>query len=498
MRTCNRRTEFFNSLKGLPFWIWGPDSDPENPERHIKADRLATRKSAKTGRLSTCCYNHAIGLPQTRNNIEKPLFNYQKTVLDALHAHRCIWIKKATGLGITELFLRYMSWLALKDDACRGTTMCIVTGPRIDLAETLIDRMKRFFVAKIPSITNQRSTEISLNGSTIVAFPSHHLDAMRGIDRVSFILLDEADYFNQAEQNNARDVSERYIGKSDPYIAMVSTPNLPGGLFEKIEQEDEKACLYKRIFLDYKWGLGGRIYSEQEIAKAMSAPGFKKEYCLAYGFGIGDVVLPSELDEAIELGDKMDNIPTTNMHTTKTLGIDAGYGSSKFAFVITEYVDGKARVTYSEAFDHAKHEIMLTIARNLIVAQNIDKVYVDASNISFIKSLKTIFQKTEIVDYERDQFIYSRRIVPVNFGSGHGHKMIDHLKFLFSHNLIGISSKKHLPLISEIRVARTLDNGNLDKSHGSLTMDLFDAFRLSCIRYTGDGIEIIRKKNYTA
>jgi hypothetical protein len=38
---------------------------------------------------------------------------------------------------------------------------------------------------------------IDLNNVKIEAFPSHHLDAMRGLPNVSFILLDEADSFFQ-------------------------------------------------------------------------------------------------------------------------------------------------------------------------------------------------------------------------------------------------------------------------------------------------------------
>ena len=45
-----------------------------------------------------------------------------------------LWIKKATGLGISDFMLRFMAWLCLKDNALSGSQMCIVTGPRIDLA----------------------------------------------------------------------------------------------------------------------------------------------------------------------------------------------------------------------------------------------------------------------------------------------------------------------------------------------------------------------------
>ena len=85
---------------------------------------------------------------------------------------------------------------------------------------------------------------IELNGVKIEAFPSHHLDAMRGLPNVSLILLDEADFFPPGQQADARDISERYIAKSNPYMVMVSTPNAAYGLFERIEKEAEETCIY--------------------------------------------------------------------------------------------------------------------------------------------------------------------------------------------------------------------------------------------------------------
>ncbi|HET7390509.1 MAG TPA: hypothetical protein VFJ51_06775 [Nitrososphaeraceae archaeon] len=75
-----------------------------------------------------------------------------------------------------------------------GSQICIVTGPRIELAINLIDRMKNMFRLKLNlGITfNTKETILELNGVRIEAFPSHHLDAMRGLPNVSFILLDEA------------------------------------------------------------------------------------------------------------------------------------------------------------------------------------------------------------------------------------------------------------------------------------------------------------------
>jgi hypothetical protein len=93
-----------------------------------------------------------IGLP-SRDTVDKPLYDYEKIIFESLVTQvgntnnrsysKHLWIKKATGLGISEFMLRFMAWLCLKDNALSGSQMCIVTGPRIDLAIALIDRMKR-------------------------------------------------------------------------------------------------------------------------------------------------------------------------------------------------------------------------------------------------------------------------------------------------------------------------------------------------------------------
>jgi hypothetical protein len=281
-RKENTHKELFKRLQGKPFWIWD--------KQHHKQEDIKTN--------GDCCFNHIIGLPN-KDEHNKPLYNYEKIIFDSLVTSngnsssnsKHLWIKKATGLGISEFMLRFMAWLCLKDNALAGSQMCIVTGPRIDLSIVLIDRMKKLFelfADRYTTAFDTKETVIELNGVKIEAFPSHHLDAMRGLPNVSFILLDEADFFPRGQQQDARDVSERYIAKSNPYIVMVSTPNAPDGLFERIEKESEDTCLYKRIFLDYTYGIG-KIYTQEEIEKAKQSPSFEREYNLKYLGKIGNV-----------------------------------------------------------------------------------------------------------------------------------------------------------------------------------------------------------------
>ena len=173
--------------------------------------------------------------------------------------------------------------------------MCIVTGPNIDIAIKLIKRMKGLFEPKLGVTFYSKETVLELNGCTIEAYPSNHIDAYRALDNPRFILIDEGDFFRKGEQEDVRHVSERYIAKSDPYIVMVSTPNGPDGLFEQIEKEPEETCIYKRLLLDYTYGLD-KIYTRQEIQKAKASPSFEREYNLKYLGHIGNMFNPADID----------------------------------------------------------------------------------------------------------------------------------------------------------------------------------------------------------
>ena len=174
-----------------------------------------------------------------------------------------------------------MAWLCTSSDDYKNTQMCIVTGPNIDLATKLIKRLKAIFEPKLGIYFSNKETVLELNGCMIEAYPSNHLDSFRSLTNPKFIFLDEADMFRKGEQEDVRHVSERYIGKSNPYIVMVSTPDKPGGLFYQIEQEPEDTCIYKRLKMDWTVGLH-RIYTEEEIENAKHSPSFGREYELQY------------------------------------------------------------------------------------------------------------------------------------------------------------------------------------------------------------------------
>jgi hypothetical protein len=256
-------------LRGKEFWYWDSTSHKQKDKSNNGA----------------CCFNHIVGLPR-KDGIEKPFFDYEGMLYRALlkpgyfNSHpatkskdipsgnvlypfkeKHLWILKATGLGVTEFMLRFMAWLCVRNDDCKGSQMVIVTGPNQELAIKLIKRMKALFADKLGITFDTKETVLELNGCSIEAYPSNHIDAFRSLTNPKFILVDECDFVPKFQQDEVRSVSERYIAKSDPYIVMVSTPNAPGGLFQRIQQEPLETCLYKKIFLDYNYGLD-KIYTK--------------------------------------------------------------------------------------------------------------------------------------------------------------------------------------------------------------------------------------------
>jgi len=194
-----------------------------------------------------------------------------------------------------------VAWQCLeKYTSIPNSRVCIITGPRIDLAEDLIARFKNLFSGNMISHISDRtaSTVAFLNEVKVEAFPSHHVDTMRGRDNVKFIMSDESDFYPTFQQKEVRAVMEGYIGKpnSDPHIVLVSTPKAPGGLMQQIEFESDS--LYHKLFFDYHHGLEGPypIYSQQQIDKARLSPEFPREYGLQYLGILGNVFSQTSIE----------------------------------------------------------------------------------------------------------------------------------------------------------------------------------------------------------
>lgn len=460
------REQVLSLLKGKSFWIWDKE---EHDKLFLETNGL-------------CCFNHIVGLP-TKDKKELPLFDYEKLLYDTLMSidksfkDKHLWVKKATGLGITEFCLRLMAWLCTSTDDYNKSQMCIIVGPNIDLATKLIKRLKGIFSNKLNLYFSNKETVLELNGCQIQAYPSNHIDSYRSLTNPKFILCDEFDFIkSRQEQEDARHVTERYIGKSDPYIAMISTPNAPLGLFETIEKEPEDKCIYKRLRLDYTFGLG-KIYSNEEIEKAKQSPSFSREYECKYLGKIGNVFSPIMIDRAIELGEQysLDKIPV-NDYVVHSIGIDPGFSSSRTAIVVTERLkeQNKIRVIFSQEFEKPNPSQIANIIFDLSRKYRNSLVWIDGANAGMVNELKIKFGEeytTEPIEPDPEQM----KILPVNFGVEHK-RMLSNLHLFISKEYLCIPLK-YDKLIISLRTAYA-NEYSLDKNETSYS-DSLDALRLS-------------------
>jgi hypothetical protein len=450
-----------------------------------------------------CCFWHILG-PAQKDGKDMPMLLYQRLLYNALQEYRCVWIKKSRGIGVTTYLLYWIAYCCLAKWQ-PGDRVCVAVGPRIDLAEDFISRFKNLFRRNFPEVyselTKQQSTVAVLNGVKVEAFPSHHVDTMRGLDRVKFIMSDESDYYPPFQQREVRAVMEGYIGKpnSDPTIIICSTPRAPGGLLQEIELE--KNSLYYRLFLTYEYGLEGDypIYSKEQIELARKSPDFPREFEGKYLGQIGNVISPIAIDRCLSLGEEMAKttpIDNWDISARYVMGIDAAWGGeSKFSCVIARYVNGKVQIVYSKEMERPIFQDAINEIKRLVskchYGEGIQNIILDAGNVEVYTTLCQLYNQNPSLQYLKEQQHHAKKVnrpleeylfvTPVPFSTQHKN-LLAHLKRIIEDTdsngtAIVAIHPKFTELVTALRTS-TATELDLDKS-ATVSDDTLDAARLA-------------------
>jgi hypothetical protein len=461
-------TNVFADFYNKPFWIW-------NRRAHLKLAK-------ETG--EHCCFNHIIGLP-VKNGQEFPIFDFQKQIYDFLEEYQNIWIKKARGIGVTTFLIRYLVWKVLYSDELDGKSIFIISGTREEFANYVKKKMEDLFLQRYPNVhLESKYTELWIKKTWIKVMPTRNIKGVRGYMEAAYLFIDEADYFDKQVQQELEPAIMAYEEKSKGKTIMVSTPQRPGGLFERIEKD--RNSKYMKLFLDYTYGLG-TIYDPAYIAKKKLDPDFPREYDLQYLGIIGNTFHTQDIDRAISLGKKF---KTVNKYAQQSMGIDPGFGSSPFGIVIIQFSDGILQVLYADEFERPRYEDMITKVADLYQEfTNIKNIFVDAANPELISSLKReVAKERDNWAYVQEKMAYCKKhhtdinrhmkVVPVPF-STEGKNMLIHTKELleFQTPILAINPKFE-KLTTSLRTAISDDLGKLDKEATSYD-NVLDAFRLS-------------------
>lgn len=470
-------SEIQEEFISLPFWRW----DLSRADHR----QLAIDKNKR------CCFNHLIGLPR-KDARRMPIFAWQKDIFEAYENHKYAWILKATGLGVTEFTLRYILWKCTHSNEWSHSWVPIVTGPRIDMTRESITRMKDMIMDSYP-IRDVTREDFTINNVRVHAFPSNHLDTFRSLPSVKFVFLDEADFFAKEEQYQVRTISERYIAKSDTRILMVSTPNRPGGLMERIQEEADS--MYHKITLPYTVGLG-TMYSEEQIRENMKSPSFQQEYNLKYLGEVGNIFNLMDIEYCIkELGqqyDPDDEATNTFQMTSRFMGVDPGFGSSMFGIVLTQMRDGLPEVIYADHIERGSMTECLNVVLKMAQKYRVMKIYIDGSSAGFVKDLKIRYNEPDATSYAQilekhpeaaEAWIHTEkpRVVPISFRKKH-REMLMNLEQFIQKRLIRIHPS-HTKLAIALRTATSKDEQwNLDKEKTSHD-DILDSLMLSLLGF---------------
>lgn len=422
--------------------------------KHIIKDRRVKKKLKPVpskfwcgtfeSKTTICCYNHFIGLPE-KNGRQHPLYDYEEQLEQDYRSHQQIVILKATGLGITEFFLRLTEHEALTNPIFHNSQIGIFTGPNLDLAMRQITRIKKHLQDKIPFEGDAYT--IVFGTCTIKAFPSMNINAARSLPNPKLLLIDEAAFFGMRDDEEVRAIAERYIAKSNPKIVIYSTPGLPDGFFYNMLKEESSP--YKKIYLPYLIGIN-KIYTQQEIEKAKKSPSFEREYNLQWGFGSGDIFDLKTLEEIsreeYSLSPVTDNV---------TIAVDPRYGSSKFGVVIVERLDGITYVLFASQFERPSQTDMIGRVKSLVDTYHCRTICIDGSNPGFIAE----FSNAKPINFkERGQIMTDNAAMKVLKGEVRIHP-------------------KFGELLQQLRAVKKNEKGTPDKNR--LSFDLGDSFLMA-------------------
>jgi hypothetical protein len=242
------------------------------------------------------------------------------------------------------------------------------------------------------------------------------------------------------------------------------------------------------MFLDYTYGVG-KIYTQEEIDKASMSPSFEREYMLKYQGLIGNVFSQLSIDNCCKIPYNPNDI---NPNAKKSIGLDPGFGSSNFAIVATQLVDGKIQIIEASEYDRPNFSDMIEEVWKLKQrCGHVTNVYCDAANPVVWQALKREFSENYNQEFIKEKVAYAKKnnlhiedmmIVPVPF-SVEGAQMLQHAKYLLEEkdddgtSLVAIHKERFHKLVTALRTA-VANEYKLDKEITSFD-DILDAFRLS-------------------
>lgn len=361
-----------------------------------------------------------------------------------------------------------------------------------------------------------------LNNVKIQAFPSHNINAIRGLPKVGKVDYDEFAFFPTNQADITMDAGLRYITKYHAQFVATSTPNVPGDMLDQYMQkaQHEQALIdegsmeikdqtFKLLVIHWKDALD-YVYTMQDIDKAKQYPSFPREFDLQFGVGIGNIFTEQSLKIAMAIGRYLKDVPV-NPHNDVIMSIDPAWSSSYNACVITEYIPNVQlyhaigekktrnliRVCYSELSDSPEYTEQVIHWQSLIKKFGVSKIYIDGNNSNVVHTLKAKLRDYPAIPLEYSKVLARAKkmnrhpseymnVIPV-YNNTQGSEILLNAKSIVEYRRnIAIDEEDHFQLIRQMRSAMQKPTGYIDKDDAdkAKSFDALEALFYNLYHYT--------------
>jgi hypothetical protein len=130
----------------------------------------------------------------------------------------------------------------------------VVSGTGDKSGEKIYGKLKKLFEKRFPLLRlESKFTDLWLRKTWIKILPTNNINGIELYD-TAYFFIDEVDYLGHKEQELLEHTISSFANRNNCKTIIASTPNLPEGLFEKIE--NDPISRYTKLRLDFTYGIG--------------------------------------------------------------------------------------------------------------------------------------------------------------------------------------------------------------------------------------------------
>lgn len=188
----------------------------------------------------TCCFNHYFGLTNKRGSREiLPIFDYELNLVNTLETNNFVTYLASRGLGKTHTIVTtYSQWRVWRSTEWDNADVLLATGLAQINSTELLNKIESRYTESFPDLVlDYAGTEMRVDKTRFIAFPTENIKRMRLYDKVAAIFIDEHDFYNLRDQQRSQEAVLGYVLKSKPLITLWSTPDKPSGFLIKCRKE---------------------------------------------------------------------------------------------------------------------------------------------------------------------------------------------------------------------------------------------------------------------